>query len=74
MVRGGLHRLQEPRGEEATGGPAGVGAGVHALLGQEADGLPGGHVAGRARHVDARHHGRICRRAEQRALEQQIPC
>lgn len=69
MVRGGLHRLQEPRGEEAAGGPAGVAAGFQKPLGQEADGLPGGHVAGRARRVDARPHGGICRRTEQRALD-----
>lgn len=57
MVRGSLHRFQEPRGEEASGGPAGGHAGRRQAVGQEADRLPGRHLPGGTRRLGARHHG-----------------
>lgn len=68
VVRGSLHCFQEPRGEEAARGPAGGHTGSPLPLGQEADGLPGGHFTGREGHLGARHHGRVCGRADQRAV------
>lgn len=68
VVGGGFHRVPEPRGEEAPGGPAGGRTGSAAPLGQEAVGIPGRHLAGGAGHLGARHHGRVRRRADQRAV------
>lgn len=68
MVRRSLDRLQEPRGEETPGGPAGDGARGGQPLGQEADGVPRRHLTGREGRLGARHHGRVCRRDDQRAV------
>ncbi|KAG5261366.1 hypothetical protein AALO_G00303610 [Alosa alosa] len=53
VVGGGVHRVPEPRGEEAPGGPAGGRAGGAQRLGPQGDRLPSGHVAGGARCLGA---------------------
>lgn len=61
MVGGGLHVIQEPRGESSAGGAGGERAravgGQRRAVGTQADCLPGGHCPGRQGPLDSQHHG-----------------